>query len=200
MLIALPKHRGRDSHRWTQGGKWCHGVGAGVGWHSSLRPGPQDLIGHCFNCLRLNHIMARCPNTRCCMCCHREGHQASIYKHPQSSEVVGPPPWVPWPSTVVVIHPRSGNVALEEPLSHHVSLSTPLGSVAGSTTKRSPSLHACPSPLSPLPPSPSRVLRHRPRFELQVIPRTTAMDMAEAELENALVAVEGSTRPPVSPA
>jgi hypothetical protein len=37
-----------------------------------------------------------------------------------------------------------------------------------------------------------------PRFEMRFIPRTMAMDVAEAELANALVAVIGGNRPTIS--
>jgi hypothetical protein len=52
-----------------------------------------------------------------------------------------PPPRVPRPSSVVLIHPGAGNVALAQPWSCHASSSITAGSVEESTLKGSPSWH-----------------------------------------------------------
>jgi hypothetical protein len=107
-----------------------------------------------------------------------------------------PPPRVPRPSSVVLIHPGAGNVALAQPWSCHASSSITAGSVEESTLKGSPSWHTFLLPQPPLvpppPPSPPRVLHHHPCFKLHVIPHLAAMDAVETELKSTLV---GGTQP-----
>jgi hypothetical protein len=85
----------------------------------------------------------------------------------------------------------------------------PPGMEQAPTPEGSPSPHVIPSPPhGPSPPSqepppqppasPSSLVRPR-RFELRVIPRTQAIDEAEAALANALVVLVGGNRPTLSP-
>jgi hypothetical protein len=37
---------------------------------------PSDIVGHCFNGLRIDHVAAACTHPPCYLCCHREGHLA----------------------------------------------------------------------------------------------------------------------------
>jgi hypothetical protein len=71
-----------------------------------------DLVGHCFNWLRPDHVTAACSFVAHCLRCHREGHQARAYKRPQSPDAVGPLPRRP---LIVVLNPLSADVALAEP-------------------------------------------------------------------------------------
>jgi hypothetical protein len=75
------------------------------------RPVPADLVGHCFNYLRTDHVAVEWSYAPRCLCCHREGHQAHVSKWPRLPEVTGPQPHLQRPS-VVVLNPRSGDVAL----------------------------------------------------------------------------------------
>jgi hypothetical protein len=61
--------------------------------------------------------------------------------------------------------------------------------VTASMLEGSPSHHTLPSqPPPPLPLEPAQEPHHQTGFELRVIPRTPAMEAAEAGLSNALVA------------
>jgi hypothetical protein len=71
-----------------------------------------DLVGHCFNWLRPDHVTAACSFVAHCLRCHREGHQARAYKRPQSPDAAGPLPRRP---LIVVLNPLSADVALAEP-------------------------------------------------------------------------------------
>jgi hypothetical protein len=118
---------------------------------------------------------------------------------------------------VVVIHPGRGNIALAVLSSWPGGLALPSqqgsamppGMEQAPTPEGSPSPHVIPSPPhGPSPPSqepppqppasPSSLVRPR-RFELRVIPRTQAIDEAEAALANALVVLVGGNRPTLSP-
>jgi hypothetical protein len=74
-----------------------------------------DLIGHCFNYLRPDHIVVDCTYNSCCLRCHREGHQVRICKRPSSPESVGPPPRQPRPLPVAVVNPKVGDIVLVAP-------------------------------------------------------------------------------------
>jgi hypothetical protein len=181
------------------------------------RPVPTDLVGKCFNCLRSGHVAVDCTNAAQCLHCHKEGHQAWSCKRPRLTDAGGPPPRPPKVASVVVIHPRRGNVALAAPwpwpggsaLPSQQGSMTPPGMEKAPTPEGSPSPHVIPSPPhGPSPPSqepplqppasPSSLVRPC-RFELRVIPRTQAIDEAEAALANALVVLVGGNRPTLSP-
>jgi hypothetical protein len=69
------------------------------------------------------------------------------------------------------------------------SPSTPLGRSVASIPNGSPSRHVLLSP----PPPPLGTLGRRPRFKTRVIPRSAEIDAAEAQLDNALLAVIGGS-------
>jgi hypothetical protein len=173
------------------------------------RPVPTDLVGRCFNCLHADHVVAACKFPSRCLRCHCEGHHVRSYKRPMSPDAVGPPPRHPHPASgkqprltsVVVINPRAGEIALDEPRdrSSRSHSSTPPGRAGIPTSEGSPSQHSCPSPPPPPPGSPAP-RNHRYRFVLRVIPRTLAIDVAKQALANALVMIVGGTRPQVSSA
>jgi hypothetical protein len=54
------------------------------------RPVPADLVGRCFNYLRVDHIAAGCFCAPWWLRCHREGHQAHVCKQPRSPKAAGP--------------------------------------------------------------------------------------------------------------
>jgi hypothetical protein len=180
---------------------------------------PADLVGKCFNCLCLGHVAADCPNPVRCLRCHREGHHAQCYKCSGPPEATGPPRPQKLASVVVLI-PAKGDIALAEPSRSRAStrpsqhgLSTPLNMDQASMLEGSPSRHILPSPPpesppylqgsppppSPPPPGPSGAAECPRHFELRVIPRTQAMNEAEAALANALVMMVGGARPVISP-
>jgi hypothetical protein len=79
------------------------------------RPVPLNLVGCSFNCLRSDHVVARCPNVPRCLWCHREGHQTRSCKRSRSLDAAGPPSRAPRPASVVVIHLGFANVTLAKP-------------------------------------------------------------------------------------
>jgi hypothetical protein len=159
------------------------------------RPMPIDDIGRYFNCLRPDHMAAECTNVARCLRCQREGHQAWSCKRPWSPDVAGPPRQQQRQSTVAILHPRRGDIVLGVPSGLGRSSRspsggcTPLDMVTASMLEGSPSHHTLPSqPPPPLPLEPAQEPHHQTGFELRVIPRTPAMEAAEAGLSNALVA------------
>jgi hypothetical protein len=80
------------------------------------RPVPLDLVSHCFNYLRADPVTAVCPNGARCLRCHREGHHARFCKRPRSSDLAGlPARQLRSSSTIVMLNPKRGNVALPTP-------------------------------------------------------------------------------------
>jgi hypothetical protein len=68
--------------RLTTVGSWCPSTSNGAALRNPplsprpaqlQRPVPANLIGRCFNCLRIDHIAAECEHQARC---HREGHIA----------------------------------------------------------------------------------------------------------------------------
>jgi hypothetical protein len=152
--------------------------------HLPRQPMLVDLVGLCFNCLWLNHVTAVC-------------------RHVQETSLNGrgwPPPCQQKPMSSIVINPVARNVALASPaprmpdnkrppaMPHHHGLSgSPLGSGMPSDVDQGSTPEGSPPPHSDLLGMPSR----RPCFETRVIPCTTAIDVVEAGLANALVAFVG---------
>jgi hypothetical protein len=164
------------------------------------RPVPADLVGKCFNCLRSGHVALDCTNVTRCLRCHREGHQARSCKRPRWPDAGGPSPR---PPKVAPMRPGGSTLPSQQ------GSATPPEMEQAPTPEGSPSPHVIPSPPhGPSPPSqepplqppasPSSLVRPR-RFELRVIPRTQAIDEAEAALANALVVLVGGNRPTLSP-
>jgi hypothetical protein len=51
---------------------------------------PSDIVGHCFNGLRIDHVAAACTHPPCYLCCHREGHLARACKRPRTLDADDP--------------------------------------------------------------------------------------------------------------
>jgi hypothetical protein len=106
--------------------------------------------------------------------------------------VAGPPCQQSRPGRVVVVlNPYLGDAIMVVPQNKRSLSCTPLNPCLAPTLEGSPSRHILPSPLTRPPPpppatSPSPYIHH-PRFEIQVLLRTPAMDAVEAELATAMV-------------
>jgi hypothetical protein len=141
--------------------------------------------------------------------CHREGHQTRTCKRRCSPDTARPLPWQPCLSSVIVINPGKGNVALAEHRDRfgRPRSSTPPGLDRLPMPEGSPSCHVLPSPPSPPPLSLSpptsptggqlSVPERRHLFETWVISRTSEINQVEKELANALVAVVSRVQPSV---
>jgi hypothetical protein len=125
---------------------------------------PTHLIGHCFNCLRPDHIIVDCTFNPHCLRCHREGHHVHSCKCPHSTDIAGPPPHQQKLPPIAMINKKLGDVVLATPTHRHEAsclgccssegVASPLGHSAGSMPEGSLSHHTLPSP--PPPPLPKK--------------------------------------------
>jgi hypothetical protein len=105
------------------------------------RPVLVDLIGCCFNCLRIAHVAPACSRVTRSLRCHGEGHQARHCKRSRSLEAAGPtPPAQQHPrclagpradqDAVIILDPREGDVmlaAMRSLFAELVPLTAPVG-------------------------------------------------------------------------
>jgi hypothetical protein len=160
----------------------------------------------CFNCLQPGHVAVDCRSEAWCLRCLHVGHQARTHKWQRSlasADVPTLPPRSRRPtSSVVVLNPGAGDIFLAtRGRSHFSSAGTvPPASSAASTPTGSSSWYSMLSPPPPpLGPEPVGSLSRRPRFETCIIPRTPAMNAAEAQLSNTMLAMVGGSQPSISP-
>jgi hypothetical protein len=166
-----------------------------------------DFIGLCFICFRYRHVAKDCLDPSCCLHYREPNHLASTCHYPRVALGDVAPHRVgrKRPSSLAMRHaPHRGSTRRHTRSSAYdatptaSSCSTNSGPILSKNCK-TPSDSSPPRSLPPSPLDlPVRAPGHRLPVELCVLHRSKEVDSEERDLNYALVAIVGGTRPAVS--